>query len=128
MTSNPCSQCFLLFVVAKQHVYQANAFADNWGQTIFQSAGEMANNQMMRKRLDEIQLQVTAEKDWWEKRKATIQSDFMKELDADAKLKDEKEKVERKSSDDDAVLVESGGPASTPGAGQGKSGKRKGKK
>lgn len=107
---------------------QANAFAENWGQTIFQSANEMANNQMMRKRIDEIQSQVSAEKDWWEKRKATIQSDFMKELDDDAKAKEEKEKAERKNSDDDAVLVESGGPASTPGGGQGKSGKKKGKK
>ncbi|KAI9687216.1 MAG: translocation protein S66 [Bathelium mastoideum] len=112
----------------KDVVQEANAFAENWGQTIFQSASEMANNQIMRKRLDEIQSQVSAEKEWWEKRKATIQSDFMKELDDDAKVKDEKDKSERKSSDDDAVLVESGGPASAPGGGQGKAGKKKGKK
>ncbi|KAF2234432.1 hypothetical protein EV356DRAFT_501641 [Viridothelium virens] len=112
----------------KDVVQEANAFSDGWGQTIFQSANEMANNQIMRKRLDEIQSQVAAEKDWWEKRKATIQSDFMKELDDDAKAKEEKDRAERKSSDDDAVLVESGGPASTPGGGQGKSNKKKAKR
>jgi translocation protein SEC66 len=35
----------------------------------------------LRKRLDEIQAQAAAEKEWWEKRRATIQKDFMQELE-----------------------------------------------
>ncbi|KAI9710074.1 MAG: translocation protein S66 [Bogoriella megaspora] len=105
-------------------VQEANAFAEGWGQHIFQSASEMAANQFLRKRLDEIRSQVPLEKEWWEKRKATIQSDFMKELDDDAKAKEEP-KTERKSSDDDAVLVESGGPASATGQSKNKQKKAK---
>ncbi len=37
---------------------------------------------MFKKRLDEIQAQTESEKEWWEKRRASIQSEFMKELDA----------------------------------------------
>jgi translocation protein SEC66 len=90
----------------------------------------MANNQIIRKCMDELQSQVAADKEWWDKRKATIQSDFMKELDDDdAKVKEvaAAAKAERKSSDDDAVLVESGGPAASTPAGSLK-GKKKAKK
>ncbi|KAF2013554.1 hypothetical protein BU24DRAFT_494007 [Aaosphaeria arxii CBS 175.79] len=89
-------------------VSEANAFAPNWGQTIFQSASEMAQNTHIRERLNDILSTSQSEKEWWEKRKATIQSEFMKELD------DEKEASvvsPVKGSDDDAVLVEGGGPA-----------------
>lgn len=78
-------------------VQEANAFAPNWGQTIFQSASEMAQNTHIRDRLAEINAKAPEEKEWWEKRKATIQSDFMKELDEE----------KQKSSEDDAVLVDS---------------------
>lgn len=38
---------------------------------------------MLRERLDEIQAQATQEKEWWEKRRATVRSEFMKELEGD---------------------------------------------
>ncbi|USP77201.1 uncharacterized protein yc1106_04475 [Curvularia clavata] len=76
-------------------VNEANAFVPNWGQTIFQSASEMAQNNHIRERLAEIEAKVPAEKEWWENRRAGIQSEFMKELD------DEKAK-----SEEDAVMVE----------------------
>lgn len=85
-------------------VQEANAFAPNWGQTIFQSASEMAQNTHIRERLGEIMSKNDTEKEWWENRKATIQTDFMRELD------------EEKSSDD-AVLVDAGGPAGSVGRG-----------
>lgn len=47
---------------------KANALAPNWGQTIFQSANEIAANTMLRKRLDDITNQTEAEKEWWAKR------------------------------------------------------------
>ena len=73
----------------------------------------MAQNTHIRDRLGEIMSKTLEEKKWWEKRKADIQSDFMRELD--------EEKV--KSSEDDAVLVEGGGPAGSVGKG-GKKGKK----
>lgn len=62
-------------------VLEANALAPNWGQTIFQSANEIAANTVLRKRLDEIAAQTEAEKAWWEKRRASVQEKFLKELD-----------------------------------------------
>jgi translocation protein SEC66 len=88
---------------------KANALAPNWGQTIFQSANEIAANMMFRKRLDEIQAQTVAEKEWWEKRRGSIQKEFMKELDkpvgATSTIYESKN-----ISDEDTVLVEGGGP------------------
>lgn len=62
---------------------QANALAPNWGQSIFQTANEIAANTVLRERLDEIQAQATQEKEWWEKRRATVRSEFMKELEGE---------------------------------------------
>jgi translocation protein SEC66 len=87
-------------------LYKANALAPNWGQTIFQSANEIAANTVLRKRLDEIQAQTQAEKEWWEKRRASIQTDFMKELDNDTSASGKA--VAKSTSDEDTVLVESG--------------------
>ncbi|EOO02080.1 putative translocation protein sec66 protein [Phaeoacremonium minimum UCRPA7] len=96
-------------------VMEANALAPNWGQTIFQSANEIAGNTTLRKRLDEIQAQAATEKEWWEKRRAAIQSDFMKELD-DAEKKP--------TSEDDAVLVDPSTPSGTPAGSKKKRGKK----
>lgn len=96
--------------VLESNTSQANAFAPNWGQTIFQSASEMAQNTHIRERLGEIMSKSTEEKKWWESRKAMIQSDFMKELDEE----------KTKSSEDDAVLVDAGGPAGSVGKSAGK--------
>lgn len=122
---------------------KANAFSPNWGQTIFQSANEMANNAVARKRMEELQSQVAAEKEWWEKRKATIQLNFMKELDEESGKKATPAVVAsptaslpvtstapipgKTGSDDDAVLVEAGGKEDKQGgSGSGKK-KKKGK-
>ena len=92
---------------------KANAFAPNWGQTIFQSANEMNQNNIVKERTTEIQAQLDSEKAWWDNRRAGIQSDFMKELETDGKPV---EAVQRKTaSDDDAVIVEAGGPAQAQG-------------
>lgn len=92
---------------------QANALAPNWGQSIFQSAHEMAANAAIRTQLDELLAQADSEKEWWEKRRGQIQSDFMKELDGS-----EQSSSAKTASEEDAVLVD------TPS----KSGKKKGKK
>ena len=97
---------------------------------IFQSANEMVNNAIIREKVAETQAKAKADREWWDKERANIQSNFMKELDdADvAKGTASTSANERPGSDEDAVLVEGGGPASS-GSAAGKGGKkRKGKK
>ncbi|ESZ99255.1 translocation protein (sec66)-like protein [Sclerotinia borealis F-4128] len=95
----------------------ANALAPNWGQTIFQSANEIAANTMLRKKLDDVQAKTASEKEWWEKRRASIQAEFMKELDEEAEAKTSKITSPTKAisvvSDEDAILVQRGGPAAS---------------
>lgn len=64
-------------------VREANAYAPNWGQVIFQSAREMDQNNLFRQRIDEYQSKVGEEVEWWTKRRAEIKEGFMKELDAE---------------------------------------------
>jgi translocation protein SEC66 len=78
----------------------------------------MANNVTLRKKLDEIQSQVGAEKEWWEKKRASIQTEFMKELDGS-------KSTGKAGSEDDGVLVDRNTPAGTPSS---SSKKKKGKK
>lgn len=96
---------------------QANGLAPNWGQTIFQNANEIAANGMFQDRLNEIEAKVESETEWWEKRRAAISSDFMKELD---------EEAVKKAPSDDGILVDAGTPSSRPGSSAGK--KKKAKK
>jgi translocation protein SEC66 len=82
----------------------------------------MNQSNIIKERIAELQAQLPAEKAWWENKRAGIQSDLMKELEADGNGK-AVEPVQRKvGSDDDAVLVEAGGPANAQG------GKKKKKK
>jgi translocation protein SEC66 len=133
---------------------QASAYVPNWGQTIFQSAKEMASNAAFRSRLEDHQSKAAEEREWWSRKRASIQEGFMKELaqaenvrpasatkgsstttsgalpSAAAGQSTETSGVPLSTgSDDDAVLVESGGPAvaGTPGGTGGKK-KKKGKK
>ncbi|KAK5124246.1 hypothetical protein LTR85_001949 [Meristemomyces frigidus] len=113
----------------KDVVNEANAFAPNWGQTIFQSANEINQKIILKQRAAEIYAKLDSEKAWWERKRAGIQSDFMKELEEDDTPLAKPAIAEKKksgSSDDDAVLVDAGGPAQPQGAGGTK--KRKGKK
>ncbi|KKY23670.1 putative translocation protein sec66 [Diplodia seriata] len=94
-------------------VQEANAFAPNWGQTIFQNASEVAQNQILKARVEELQAQTANEKAWWEKKRGAIRSEFMKELGADEGTTAAAAGVHTKSSDEDTVLVDN---ASTTGS------------
>ncbi|KAI5365872.1 Putative translocation protein Sec66 [Septoria linicola] len=117
----------------KDVVNEANAFAPDWGQIIFQSANEINQNRLLKERIAELQATTQAEKDWWEKRRTGIQANFMKELDEDeaaeaqaAEAAVAKAQAQQGSSDEDApVIVEAGGPGSAQG---GLRGKKKGAK
>lgn len=95
----------------------------------------MVNNQMLRDKLTEIQAKTEEDKKWWEEERKSIQTKFMKELDEDTSnssiTKASAEAPDKVgNSDEDAVMVESGGPASgtsTPSGGTTKK-KKKGKK
>lgn len=114
-------------------VQEANAFAPNWGQSIFQSASELSQNNLLRERLNEILATADSERHWWDKRRAEIQSELLGELEADKAKSPTDGSVAgsvagsvrgtKTFSDDDAVLVEGGGPAEKAGKG-----KKKGKK
>ena len=136
-------------------VAEANAYVPNWGQVIFQSANEMLNNDLYRARVAEHQGKVAEEREWWDKKKSSIQEGFMKELDGEGQgesvtatatatvqrpvtpAKAEGASVSApppagsvQGSDDDAVLVEADSGVNSPGssAGGGKKKKGKGKK
>ncbi|KAF2221978.1 Sec62/63 complex, subunit Sec66 [Elsinoe ampelina] len=98
-------------------VNEANALAPNWGQVIFQSANEIANNQLAKARMEELQAKVDEEREWWEARKKAANDSFMKELDEE---KTATPVTKKSNSDDDAVLVEVGGPAGAQGSIRGK--------
>ncbi|CAG8952605.1 hypothetical protein HYFRA_00009711 [Hymenoscyphus fraxineus] len=102
-------------------VMEANALGPNWGQTIFQSANEIAAGTQFKTRLDEITSQTEEEKEWWEKRRASIQSEFMKEIENEAPKSPAKKIGGSVTSDDDAVLVDS---ASNAGSIRKKKGKK----
>ncbi|CAJ0546279.1 Ff.00g097520.m01.CDS01 [Fusarium sp. VM40] len=87
-------------------VTEANALAPNWGQSIFQSAHEMTANAAMRGSIEEILAQAESEKQWWEKRRGQIQTEFMKELDGS------EQSSSANTTSEDGVMVD------TPGNGQ----------
>ena len=97
----------------------------------------MASNIIIRKRVDDIQAKAKAETEWWEKKRATIQSEFMKELNEGSEdptapaATPQKQSApavtaEKGGSDEDTVIVEGGGPAAAGAKGSAK--KKKGKK
>ncbi|KAK0628432.1 Sec62/63 complex, subunit Sec66 [Bombardia bombarda] len=85
-------------------VMEANALVPNWGQTIFQSANEIAANTSLRERVNEIRAQTEAEKEWWEKQRTSIQEGFMKELEQESQSK-------TAGSEDDTVLIDTAAAA-----------------
>jgi len=122
-------------------VSEANAYVPNWGQVIFQSAKEFANNNVFRQRIHEFQQKASEEREWWGRKKASIQEGFMieleqEELSAKAARDNKTTPLNQASqtattttsvtgSDDDAVLVEAEAPVATPNGGKKK---KKGKK
>ena len=93
----------------------------------------MVNNQILRQRVAEIQAQGKIDRERWDKERENIQTNFMKELDEDASAgagantskAGSTSQTEKGGSDEDAVLVESGGPASTGSAAVSKGGTKK---
>ncbi|CAI7574837.1 hypothetical protein PCG10_001149 [Penicillium crustosum] len=131
----------------KDVVSEANAYVPGWGQTIFQSANEMMNNDIYRKRMDDQQKKLEEERQWWSKKKTSIQEGFMKELNEGSAASTEEAKTTStttksveappttstagtsvQGSDDDAVLVEAETSSNTPASPPSAKKKAKGKK
>jgi translocation protein SEC66 len=74
--------------------------------------------------MEELQAKAETEKEWWQKKRASVQAEFMKELETEKPQANPKTgtatSAPGKGSDDDTVMVESGGPAE-----KGHSGKKK---
>lgn len=78
----------------------------------------MVNNATVREKVAELQAKGKADREWWEKERASIKSKFMQELDEDKPAESTKGAVSTGvNSEDDAVFVEGGGPASGTAAG-----------
>lgn len=114
---------------------QANALVPGWGQFIFQSAHEIAANKVLRDRLDEVEAQAERDREWWAKRRAAIQDEFMKELESESSEKKQQGQQGQSTnataaagSEDEAVLVDTNTPSAAPAAGAAASKKKKGKK
>lgn len=120
----PVSSTSLLCANPTFVLFQANGLSPNWGQSIFQSANELAANAMFQKKIEEITAKTASEKEWWEKRRAAISSDFMKELDEDVDGDKSRPTTATTAPSDDGVLID----PSSPGDGTGASKKKKGKK
>ena len=92
----------------------------------------MVNNETIRERVAELQAKGRADREWWEKERESISSKFMQELDEEAPGETSKPVTAGTgNSDEEAVLVEAGGPAAGGSAAGSKGGtvkKRKGKK
>ncbi|KAJ5088186.1 Pre protein translocase subunit Sec66-domain-containing protein [Penicillium angulare] len=125
----------------KDVVAEANAYVQGWGQTIFQSANEMMQNDIYRQRMAEQQSKVTEEKEAWSQKKATTKEQFMKELEEGSETPQTPAQKSSapatpaatvQGSDDEPVLVEAetsgNSAAASPGGGGGKKKKGKGKK
>ena len=88
----------------------------------------MVNNAILRERVAELQAKGRADRDWWDKERESISSKFMQELDGEAPAGSTKPaSTGTGTSDEEAVLVEPGGPAAAGSRG-GTAKKRKGKK
>ncbi len=91
----------------------------------------MVNNAIIRDKVAELQAKGKADREWWDKERASIQSKFMQELEGEKPASVLKGAPSgAPNSDEDTVLVEGGGPAasgSTAGL-KGGTKKRKGKK
>ena len=92
----------------------------------------MVNNATIRERVAELQAKGKADNEWWEKERQSISSKFMEELDKEAPVENSKPaSTGAGTSDEEAVLVEAGGPVTGGSAAGSKGGtvkKRKGKK
>lgn len=135
-----------LEVELKDVVGEANALAPGWGQTIFQSASEMAQNMILRENLEKIRSTTDKEIREWENTREAARMELEGETVAEKATSaaaapaavaspavdvggaQEKIKtVKTASSDEDAVMVETPGeePVATS---TGKNKKKKGKK
>ncbi|KAK5071111.1 Translocation protein S66 [Lithohypha guttulata] len=129
---------------------EANALAQGWGQTIFQSANEIVVNRMTKQKIEEKRSTLAEEKEAWEK----VKEQSRLELEGAASQSDKatttttSEKTQPKTaavtegSDEDAVMVEKdnssdlpyptpppdGGVTAGTSGGTGKAKKKKGKK
>ncbi|ETN37039.1 uncharacterized protein HMPREF1541_08028 [Cyphellophora europaea CBS 101466] len=126
----------------KDVVAEANALAAGWGQTIFQSASEMVQNQMLKEKLAGHRAGIDDEKKSWTEKKEGFRKELMGEEVAKTDVEvpvaaeearatteaSEKRVPKMGSSDEDGVLVETPETATNDMGGGGGKKKKKGRK
>lgn len=129
-----------LEIELKDVVEEANGLAPGWGQTIFQSASEYAQNQMLKEKLEKIKATLPEEKQAWEAQRETVRKELLQEesksetVAVEATPSSQEKTVKAASSDEDGVIVDSpngtatASPPTSSGGGGGKNKKKKGKK
>lgn len=91
----------------------------------------MVNNEIIRERVAKLQAKGRVDREWWDKERESISTKFMQELDEVPAATSKAASTGVGNSDEEAILVEAGGPAaggSTAGSKGGTVKKRKGKK
>lgn len=119
----------------KDVVAEANALANGWGQSIFQSASEMVQNRLLRQKLEGHVEGIEEERKQWEVRKEGVRRELMgettkpeegmrekAEADVTAEMKQGKKTSPLIGSDEEGVLVEAaaaGDSGASAGVGSG---------
>ena len=78
-----------------------------WGQSLFQSAGEVVNQDNLRKAIANIESQRENERVQWMERRQKVRGDFLREVGVDdGENKDNRKEKESEGSEESAVVVE----------------------
>ncbi|EXJ57155.1 hypothetical protein A1O7_07500 [Cladophialophora yegresii CBS 114405] len=64
-------------VVAEANALSGSGQAGTWGQTIFQSANEMVQNQMLREKLEGIKAGLPAERERWDRTRESARKELL---------------------------------------------------
>lgn len=76
---------------------EASAFKQEWGNSIFQTANEIAQNTRVRERAAEVAVRAASERAWWDEKRERATKELLGES----------------TSDEDAVIVEQPGVKAT---------------
>ena len=88
---------------------EANAFKQDWGATIFQTANEMLLNEKLRERATEVSTQAANERAWWNQKQERVQRELLSstsESPTTATISPGTSRISSPNSDDDLLVVE----------------------
>ena len=94
-------------------VNEANAYVENWGQQIFQTATEMCQAENVHKEVERGQERAKIEQEWWESKdgrkageRAKAKHDKLKKMHEEAEIKQREEKERQSAQAQKELLLE----------------------